>query len=91
MVAGEGDASPKLRDLLVAEPSPTLADDATIARAVARAGAEGDAAICLRVRNDDGGQSFAVLTLGSNRRVTWAEVGASKAAMGALARALVTR
>jgi hypothetical protein len=89
VVAAKGDAAPKLRELLAPETGRTLAADTVIARAVARAGVEADAALCLRVLSEDGSRSFAVVTAGSNRRVTWAEVGAGKEAFRLLARLLI--
>jgi hypothetical protein len=46
--------------------------------------------VCLRIRSEDGSRSFAVFTAGSNRRVTWGEVGAGKDAFRLIARSLIT-
>jgi hypothetical protein len=89
IVAAPGDAAPKLRELLAPEGGRTLDADAAIARAVSRAGPEGDAAVCLRVRSEGGRPSYAIVTAGSNRRVTWAEVGGGKEAFRMLARAWI--
>jgi hypothetical protein len=89
VVAAKGDAAAKLGELLAPDTGRTLAADTVIARAVARAGVEADGALCLRVLSEDGSRSFAVVTAGSNRRVTWAEVGAGKEAFRLLARSLI--
>jgi hypothetical protein len=89
IVAAPGDAAQKLRELLALEGGRTLGADAAVARAVSHAGAEGDAAVCLRVRSEAGRPSYAVVTAGSNRRVTWAEVGGGKEAFNMLVRAWI--
>jgi hypothetical protein len=86
-VAGVGDVGARLQELLEGS-SAALGGDPTIAAAIARAGDQADAAFLLHVQGEETPSGFVAVTLGSDRRVTWAEVGASKAAMGMLVRAL---
>ena len=78
-------------ELLSPAPPATFAEDATLARAVERAGGQGNAALFVRVESEGTVPSSVVLTLGSDRKVAWAEVGASKAALGTLVRASLGR
>ncbi|HVW25978.1 MAG TPA: hypothetical protein VHC69_11460 [Polyangiaceae bacterium] len=91
VLAAHDDPAQKMRDLLAPDGTRTLAHDASVVSAVARAGANANAAAFVRVQDGDGGANAIVLTFGSDRKVTWAEVGASKVAVGTLLRAWVGR
>ena len=90
-VAAVADPSDELAELLAPGGARTLSEDEALRSAVSRAGAQATAALLVRVRGENVGPSCAVLTVGSDRNVTWAEVGASKAALGMLVRASVAR
>ena len=91
VVSAHDQPAQKMRELLVPDATRTLAHDASVVSAVARAARDANAAALLRVRDDGGAASTIVVTFGSDRKVTWAEVGASKAALGAFVRAWIGR
>ncbi|HEX4339761.1 MAG TPA: hypothetical protein VH062_27825 [Polyangiaceae bacterium] len=91
VIAAQGDGSEELQELLSSSSTATVVEDATVASAIARAGKQGSAALVVRVRTEASAPGSVIATVGSDRKVTWAEVGASKAALAALVRAFVSR
>jgi hypothetical protein len=91
ILAAHDETAQRIRDVLTPDATHTLGNDTAVISAVERAGAGANAAVVVRVRDDGGDARALVVAFGSDRKVTWAEVGASKAAAETLVRAWIGR
>jgi hypothetical protein len=89
VVVAVGGVGPRLTDLL--EPSAMLGADPRIALSVVRAGPSASQAVAFRVHPEVGEPSWAVVTVGSDRRILWADFAANAATLRGLSGALSTR
>jgi hypothetical protein len=77
-------AAARLEELLKGARAPTLGADPVVARAVVHAGSQAAFAAVLRAEDAAGQVGWSVLTLGSDRRVAWAELGLAPVSIGVL-------